>query len=195
MVRHTDSWRQYAERSRAGGFVHSLSGVFSADLETSRPLRHRHAISFGAQAHRLCHAGIDWEDAAELYRGESPDRTTHLGNECGDFWPVGSSVFLFHRVRERVPQPGALPRTGAGDGASDPGRSGTTGGWGLVGGGLRGRPAAPFRAERFVPENVGQPAEVESAGGHDCAAVLGMDLGRDRTGACDPDHRGAQDHL
>ena len=54
---------------------------------------------------------------------------------------------------------------------------------------------ASSRSERSLSEAAGKPPEAESAGGHDCASVLGMDLGSDRVGAGHPNHRHDQDYF
>ena len=59
---------------------------------------------------------------------------------------------------------------------------------------LRGRPAS-FRAECSLSEAAGKPAEDQSAGGDDRAAVLGSGMGSHWTGAGHPNHGRDQDCL
>ena len=90
-------------------------------------------------------------------------------------------------------EPGAVPWNRAGDGAADHGRLGTTGSRRPGDhGALRCR-IASFRAQRSLSEAAGKPAANQSPRGHHRTAVLGSNLGRNRTGACHSDHRRDQD--
>ncbi len=111
------------------------------------------------------------------------------------FGLMGVPYFYFVGVVQRISQPHPVPgRNAGGDSA----------------GVCRHRPperfvdphrihdcdrAAPYRHECAVPEGAGQAAAVEPARANDLAAVLGMDVGRQRVDPGCSHHRCREDHL
>ena len=195
LVRGADAWRGHVDRHTAGGVVRPLSGVLSADLAQPCAFGHGDAVSLASPEHGVCDAGPDREDAAELHCGEPADRTADFGVSVAIFGLLHVPFFYFvgflSGFLSLVPYLGIVlamvPPILVGLGQLEPGD--------LVIVVLCVVGAAPVRAECSVSEAAGEPAEDQSVGGHDRAAVLGSGVGSGRVGAGDSDHGGDQDRL
>ena len=166
LVRRAHPRSRHLDRHRAGGVVHPVPGLLSADLAEPCAVRYRDAVSSASPAHGVRDPGADRQDAAELHCGELADRPADLGRERGDFRLLHVPFFYFvgflSGFLSLVPYLGIVlamvPPILVGLGQLEAGDLVVVV-FCVVGMHL-------VRAECAVSEAAGQPPEDQSAGGH-----------------------------